>query len=199
MKILDKQTCECCRIDALADAKGNVDVIYRDLNDKGERDMGYVHSSDFGKTYTESVPLYEDHWKVNACPHAGPSLVRGAKGLEAAWYTGAEGSSGVKWAYQSNKKMILHLKGDKIRMPQLASNSKGETALVYAEIKQEGERYYKQIGLIVKDAKGNLKKSFVSDPAYDCSYPAIKWNGKSWVIAYEALKDSQQVIQVIEK
>jgi hypothetical protein len=95
--------------------------------------------------------------------------------------------------------MILHLKGDKIRMPQLASNPKEETALVYAEIKQEGQRYYKQIGLIVKDAKGNLKKSFVSDPAYDCSYPAIKWNGKSWVIAYEALKDSQQVIQVIEK
>jgi hypothetical protein len=199
MKILDKQTCECCRIDALADVKGNVDVIYRDLNDKGERDMGYVHSSDFGKTYTESVPLYEDHWKVNACPHAGPSLVRGVLGLEAAWYTGAEGSSGVKWAYQANKKMILHLVGDKIRMPQLASNPKGETALVYAEINQEGERYFKQIGLIVKDIKGNLKKSVVSDSAYDCAYPVITWNGKSWVIAYEAVKDTHQVIQVVAR
>ena len=199
MKILDRQTCECCRIDALADAQGNVDVIYRDLNVKGERDMGYVHSSDFGKTYTESVPLYEDHWQVNACPHAGPSLVRGANGLEAAWYTGAEGSSGVKWAYQANKKMILHLAGDKIRMPQLASNPKGETALVYAEIKQDGERYYKQIGLIIKDVSGHLKKSYVSDSTYDCSYPAIKWNGISWVIAFEAVKDSQQTIQLLFK
>jgi hypothetical protein len=112
MKTIDQQTCECCRIDALADLKGNVDVIYRDLNDQGERDMGYLHSSDFGKTYSEPVSLYEDHWLVNACPHAGPSLVLGAKGLEATWYTGAEGSSGVKWAYQSSKKMILHLKGD---------------------------------------------------------------------------------------
>ena len=199
MKILDRQTCECCRIDALADAQGNVDVIYRDLNDKGERDMGYVHSSDFGKTYTESVPLYEDHWQVNACPHAGPSLVRGVKGLEAAWYTGAEGSSGVKWAYQVNKKMILHLAGDKIRMPQLASNPKGETALVYAEIKQERERYYKQIGLIIKDVSGHLKKSYVSDSTFDCSYPAIRWNGISWVIAFEAVKDSQQTIQLLFK
>ena len=199
MKILDRQTCECCRIDALADAQGNVDVIYRDLNVKGERDMGYVHSSDFGKTYTESVPLYEDHWQVNACPHAGPSLVGGVKGLEAAWYTGAEGSSGVKWAYQANKKMILHLAGDKIRMPQLASNPKGETALVYAEIKQDGERYYKQIGLIIKDVSGHLKKSYVSDSTYDCSYPAIKWNGISWVIAFEAVKDSQQTIQLLFK
>jgi hypothetical protein len=199
MKILDRQTCECCRIDALADAKGNVDVIYRDLNDKGERDMGYVHSSDFGKTYTESVSLYEDHWKVNACPHAGPSLVRGTLGLEAAWYTGAEGSSGIKWAYQGSKKMILYLPGDKMRMPLLASNPAGETALVYSEIKQDGDRYFKQIGFVLKDAKGKLTKSYVSDPAYDCAYPVIKWNGKSWVIAYEAVQDVRQQIQVVLK
>lgn len=196
MKILDKQTCECCRIDALADEKGNVDVIYRDLNDKGERDMGYIHSEDFGKNYSESVPLYEDHWLVNACPHAGPSLVRGSKGLEAAWYTGAEGSSGVKWAYQGSKKMILHLPGDKIRMPQLASNPKGETALVFAEIKQEGDRYFKQIGLVVKDLNGKLTKKYISDPKWDCSYPAIQWSGKTWLVAFEAVKDGAQVIHL---
>jgi hypothetical protein len=53
--------------------------------------------------------------------------------------------------------------------------------------------------LIIKDVKGNLKKSFVSDSAFDCSYPAIIWNGKSWVIAYESVKDAQQLIQVVEK
>jgi hypothetical protein len=189
MKTIDQQTCECCRIDALADLKGNVDVIYRDLNDQGERDMGYLHSSDFGKTYSEPVSLYEDHWLVNACPHAGPSLARGAKGLEATWYTGAEGSSGVKWAYQSSKKMILHLKGDKVRMPQLASNPKGETALVFAEIKQMGDRYFKQIGLIKKDVRGRLTKSYISDVNFDCSYPTIIWGGKSWLIAFEAVKN----------
>ena len=189
IKTIDQQTCECCRIDALADLKGNVDVIYRDLNDQGERDMGYLHSSDFGKTYSEPVSLYEDHWLVNACPHAGPSLARGAKCLEATWYTGAEGSSGVKWAYQSSKKMILHLKGDKVRMPQLASNPKGETALVFAEIKQMGDRYFKQIGLIKKDVRGRLTKTYISDVNFDCSYPAIKWGGKSWLIAFEGLKN----------
>jgi hypothetical protein len=200
MKTIEQQTCECCRIDALADFKGNVDVIYRDLNDKGERDMGYLHSSNFGKTYSEPVPLYEDHWLVNACPHAGPSLARGEKGLEATWYTGAEGSSGVKWAYQSSKKMILHLKGDKVRMPQLASNPKGETALVFAEIKQMGDRYFKQIGLIKKDVHGRLSKTYISDVNFDCAYPAIVWGGKSWLIAYEAIRDDDtKVIQVISK
>ena len=86
-----------------------------------------------------------------------------------------------------------------MRMPQLASNPAGETALVYAEIKQEGERYYKQIGFVLKDAKGKLTKSYVSDPAYDCAYPVIKWNGKSWVIAYEAVQDVRQQIQVVRK
>jgi hypothetical protein len=87
-----------------------------------------------------------------------------------------------------------------MRMPQLASNPKGETALVYAEIKQEGDRYSKQIGFVLKDAKGKLTKSFVSDPAYDCAYPVIKWNGKSWVIAYEAAKEGgEQTIQIVTK
>ncbi len=196
MKMLDKQTCECCRISALADSKGNVDVIYRDLTNKGERDMAYIHSADFGQRYSEPVPLYEDHWLVNACPHAGPSMVRGANGLEAAWFTGAEGTSGVKWAYQGSKKMILHLAGDKIRMPQLASNPKGETALVFAEIKQAGDRYYKQIGCIRKDVKGKLTKTYVSDPSYDCANPMIAWGGKSWIIAYEAVKGPEQVVLI---
>ena len=84
-------------------------------------------------------------------------------------------------------------------MPQLASNPKGETALVYAEIKQEGDRYFKQIGFVVKDVKGKLTKSYVSDPSFDCAYPVITWNGESWVIAFEANKDSMQQIQVVFK
>jgi hypothetical protein len=39
----------------------------------------------------------------------------------------------------------------------------------------------------------------VSDPSFDCAYPVITWNGKSWVIAYESVKDAQQIIQVVEK
>jgi hypothetical protein len=39
----------------------------------------------------------------------------------------------------------------------------------------------------------------VSDPSFDCIYPVITWNGKSWVIAFEANKDSMQHIQVVFK
>lgn len=194
MRVLDKQTCECCRIDAIADEQGNMDIIYRDLNNIGERDMAYIHSSDFGKTFSEPITWVEDHWQVNACPHAGPSLARGPKGLEAAWYTGASSGSGIKWSYQNKKEMILHLKGDKYRQAQLASNPKGEVALVYAQIKQDGERYYKQIGIYVKDISGKLRHELVSDPLSDCSYPVITWNGKAWLLAYESWKGEERVI-----
>jgi hypothetical protein len=52
---------------------------------------------------------------------------------------------------------------------------------------------------VVKDVKGKLTKSYVSDPSFDCAYPVITWNGKSWVIAFEANKDSMQQIQVVFK
>ncbi|NGZ43527.1 hypothetical protein EWU23_03465 [Cytophagaceae bacterium 50C-KIRBA] len=198
MRILDKQTCECCRIDALADKHGNIDLIYRDLNDQGERDMAYVHSSDFGKTFNQPTTWMADHWQVNACPHAGPSLVRGPHGLEATWYTGASSGSGIKWAYQDKKELILHLKGDKYRQAQLATNPKGEVALVYAQIKQEGERYFKQIGMYIKDKRGKMRHQLVSSPDSDCSYPVIQWNGKSWLVAYESWKGEDRSIQVKE-
>lgn len=198
MRVLDKQTCECCRIDALADQQGNVDLIYRDLNDQGERDMAYIHSSDFGKTFTQPVTWMADHWQVNACPHAGPSLVRGPHGLEATWYTGASSGSGIKWAYQGKKELILHLKGDKYRQAQLATNPKGDVALVYAQIKQEGERYFKQIGMYVKDKQGKMRHLMVSNTDSDCSYPVIQWTGKSWLLAYESWKGEERVIQLKE-
>jgi hypothetical protein len=105
----------------------------------------------------------------------------------------------VKWAYQSSKKMILHLKGDKVRMPQLASNPKGETALVFAEIKQMGDRYFKQIGLIKKDIKGQLTKTYISNTDFDCSYPAITWGGNSWLIAFEGVKNRVNPIGSISR
>lgn len=196
MKVLDKQTCECCRIDALADKDGKIDLIYRDLNDQGERDMAYIHSSDFGKTFSQPVTWMADHWQVHACPHAGPSLVRGPHSLEATWYTGASSGSGIKWVYQNKKDLILHLKGDKYRQAQLASNSKGEVALVYAQIKQEGERYFKQIGMYIKDKQGKLRHQILSNPSADCSYPAIQWNGKYWLVAYESWKGEERLIEV---
>jgi len=185
MQILDKQTCECCRIDAVADEKGRLAIVYRDLNDQGERDMGFIQSTDFGKTFSQPVPLFADHWQVNACPHAGPSLAKSYQGLEAAWYTGAEGSNGIKWMKVGSKQLILHLKGEKFRMPQLASNSVGGTALVYAEIKQKGDNYFKQIQLATK--KGSkITTNSMSKDLIDCSNPAIIGNGKGYLIAYQA-------------
>ena len=185
MQILDKQTCECCRIDAVADEKGGLAIVYRDLNDQGERDMSFLQSTNFGKVFSQPVPLFEDHWEVNACPHAGPSLAKSSKELEAAWYTGAEGSKGIKWMKVGNKQMILHLKGEKFRMPQLASNSAGETALVYAEIKQKEDNYFKQIQLATKIGS-KITTISVSQDLIDCSNPAIIGNGKGYLIAYQA-------------
>ena len=63
-----------------------------------------------------------------------------------------------------------------------------------------GDRYFKQIGLIKKDVYGRLSKTYISDVNFDCAYPAIVWGGKSWLIAYEAIRDDDtKVIQVISK
>ena len=155
--------------------------------------MGYLHSSDFGKTFTKPVALFEDHWKVNACPHAGPSLASSSKGLQAAWYTGAESGNGIKWIQVENKQLLLHLKGEKYRMPQLGTNSTGKTALVYAEIMQEGEQYFKQIKMAQQN-NSKITTISLSQNLEDCSYPVIIGNQKGYLIAYQA--NSKIIVQI---
>ncbi len=193
MRILDNQTCECCRIDAIASENGEMAIVYRDLNDKGERDMGFIQSKDFGKSFSKSVPLFEDHWKVNACPHAGPSLAKSKQGLQAAWYTGAESGNGIKWIQVANNKQILHLKGEKYRMPQLGTNSEAKTALVYAEITQEGDQYFKQIKLAQQN-NSKITTTSLSQKGEDCSYPVIIGNQKGYLIAYQS--NSKIIVQL---
>jgi hypothetical protein len=184
MRILDEQTCECCRIDAIASENGEMALVYRDLNDKGERDMGFIRSSDFGMTFSKPATLYEDHWKVNACPHAGPSLATSNQGLQAAYYTGAESGNGIKWIQVGNKQILLHLKGEQYRMPQLGTNSEAKTALVYAEITQEGEQFFKQIKMAQQN-NSKITTILLSQKGVDCSYPVIIGNQKGYLIAYQ--------------
>jgi hypothetical protein len=40
--------------------------------------------------------VHEDGWRIDGCPHAGPSLAYDGEGrLHVGWYTGAEGAPGI--------------------------------------------------------------------------------------------------------
>jgi hypothetical protein len=79
--------CPCCRpAIAFTDAK-TVHVGWRGVLNGDMRDIFVGTSSDGGATFSTSVRVAEDNWRINGCPHSGPSLASMGGKLFAAWRT----------------------------------------------------------------------------------------------------------------
>ena len=96
-KIAD-HSCECCRI-ALAPApRGGVMALWRHVFDGDTRDHALAELRPDG-----SVPAVQratfDNWKVNACPHHGPSIAFTQDGRRhQTWFNVKDGEGGVFYA-----------------------------------------------------------------------------------------------------
>jgi len=105
-QILDPFSCDCCNISLLVDAGGALNVYYRE-NQDNIRDIAHLRSTDHGKTFGKSVILSPDNWKVNGCPHSGPSAAVAAGTNLIAWYSGAPDAPGIRVANQEGKRLFV--------------------------------------------------------------------------------------------
>ncbi|MET0535088.1 MAG: sialidase family protein [Steroidobacter sp.] len=88
---LADHSCECCRIALALDEQGRAVAMWRHVFDPNERDHAFaVLQPDGKKVVTERVTF--DRWKIDACPHHGPSLAIGADGTRhAVWFNQVNG------------------------------------------------------------------------------------------------------------
>jgi hypothetical protein len=89
---LKDHVCECCRLSFAFDADGEAALLFRDVLDAEIRD----HSLAQGVEGPEPPRIHRvtfDDWKINACPHHGPSFwVDGQGTYHIAWFTAGERS-----------------------------------------------------------------------------------------------------------
>ena len=104
--------------------------------------MVYISSDDNGTTFSKERVISNDNWQIEGCPHSGPSLAQTNNKINAAWFTAAEGNSGIYCTSLQNgafsKKNLIAVKG---RHPQLSSLPNGQVLAVYEE---EGEAHSMQ-------------------------------------------------------
>lgn len=103
-------TCVCCGTHV---AQGRTGPLYastrsswRELAGSVDavRDIFIAASRDDGMSWEKPVKVYDDQFKVSACPDVTPGLEVDAKGwLHAAWYTGSERHSGVFYAVSKDE------------------------------------------------------------------------------------------------
>lgn len=95
-RIVAFDPCPCCRTSMAVAPNGDVFIAWRAIFGDNIRDIVVARSADRGSTFDEPVRVHDDRWHINGCPHAGPSLAVVPDGaVHIAWYTGAEGGSGV--------------------------------------------------------------------------------------------------------
>lgn len=104
--VIDSVVCDCCPINMLVDAKGALNVVYRDNNDD-IRDMAKMVSTDNAKTFSKSQILHNDDWKIKGCPHSGAVSSLAGKGALYVWFSGSEKESGIRLVNNEGKKLLV--------------------------------------------------------------------------------------------
>ncbi len=96
-------TCECCRLAVAFAGPGRPAVMFRNVFPGSIRDHAVITFKDA----TTPGPLRRvsvDNWKIEACPHHGPSLAISADGsYHAAWFTGGAARQGLFYARADNE------------------------------------------------------------------------------------------------
>lgn len=106
VKTLDPFTCDCCNISLLVDTKGILNLYYRE-NQDNTRDIAKMTSSDNGATFSQATILLADKWKINGCPHSGPTSGSSQNGNLIAWMSGTTESPGIRVATQQGKRLFV--------------------------------------------------------------------------------------------
>lgn len=93
--------CECCRVAIAFDAQGVPVLFWRDILPGGIRDHSLARLLPAGGAVTRAT---FDDWKIEACPHHGPSLSIASNGTHhLAWFTGdGRKGGGVFYARSSD-------------------------------------------------------------------------------------------------
>lgn len=94
---LSAHSCECCRIAVAPRADGGVDLMWRHVFAPNVRDHALAALGADGAVGPLRRATVDD-WRLDACPHHGPSLARDAGGrLHAVWFTQGVGREGVHY------------------------------------------------------------------------------------------------------
>ncbi|BAL24364.1 hypothetical protein AZKH_2051 [Azoarcus sp. KH32C] len=92
---LADHSCECCRIGIADDVDGLPLVLWRHVFEPNERDHALVKLGPDGAPGKVQRATF-DHWRIDACPHHGPSLAVSSSGARhAVWFNEKDGEGRV--------------------------------------------------------------------------------------------------------
>jgi hypothetical protein len=186
-KPIAKTTCQCCRTDLFVSKTGTINASFRDIIDNEIRDMVLTYSVDNGNTFSTPIRISPDNWKINGCPHTGPTMTENQNGLHFAWYTSG-GGSGVFYANSmdggktfSTREIVSD--NPTARHPQITTLNNKDVLIVWDESISNGNQYSTLVGLQHRDKKGKIVATkYISSKSGNAYFPVVKALNKSQIL-----------------
>ncbi|RRB04544.1 sialidase family protein [Larkinella rosea] len=198
--LVDDNACQCCRTNVFVDTKNQVHIAYRDLLDDGARDISHAVSADGGRTFTSPKVVFNDQWKVNACPHTGPDVAQVGNDLFVTWFSGGEKTPGIKLAKLGSTQLVSGIISERTKHPQVASVN-GQLVWVWDESMElknaAGEsRFISRIGMrkIVNGTASPI--TYLTPTDVNAVFPVLLATKKGLLVAYEQQKNQQNSVIV---
>ena len=109
--VVDAKVCECCPTTAAVTAEGVI-TAFRNRSDEEIRD-NYVARLVNGK-WSAPAPVFNDHWKIAACPVNGPSLSASGHAVAMTWFTvkNEQGQAYAAFSQDSGKTFAAPIRVD---------------------------------------------------------------------------------------
>jgi hypothetical protein len=130
--------CPCCRPTVAFGAKGEVYVAWRTVYEGDIRDIVVATSTDQGATFNQPLRVAVDNWKINGCPHSGPSMSIEGDRLYITWFSeGDSTNAGIRLAWSDNsgksfaKPVIASGKVVDANHPMLSLSEDGRLMVVF--------------------------------------------------------------------
>lgn len=79
--------CPCCRPGVAVGEGNEIYVVWRGVGENNVRDLLSSTSLDGGASFSSPVKVASDEWRIDGCPHAGPSLAVAGSRLYVGWRT----------------------------------------------------------------------------------------------------------------
>jgi len=198
--VVDSNACQCCRTVVFIDNVGQIHLTYRDLSTDGTRDMSHVVSTDGGRTFSAPKLVHNDLWKINACPHTGPSMTQVGKDIFVTWFSGtsAHHEAGIRIAKLGQEKLYSSELSVRAKHPQSAAYL-GNLVVVWDESMEKNDQYFSKIALRNLYKNGTEKTTYITADFDNASYPVVLPTSQGLLIAYELQKPNQEPVIVVSR
>ena len=202
-KPIAETTCQCCRTDLFISKNGTINAAFRDIINDEIRDMVLTYSTDNGKTFSKPNRISPDNWKINGCPHTGPTMTENENGLHFAWYTSGGGSgvfynNSADYGKSFSKRTIVSDKPS-AKHPQITTLDNKEVLIVWDETTTDSDKIATQIGLQHRNKNGKIVSTkYILPKNRISSFPVIKAiNKKQFLVAWSQQSEENVFYKII--